>query len=476
MLDLGTVRPGTTIYIPFNTFDSNDPSASVTISGLATTDIEVYKDGSTTQRASDAGYSLLDTDGIDFDGTTGIHGISIDLADNTTANFYESGSQYWVVIASITVDAATVNFIAATFRIGYPDAILNTVIATLASQTSFTLEEGPADDDALNGMWAVIHDLASAVQLSMVEISDYVGSTRTVTLAAGATFTAAAGDNISIMGPMPLQPATTGRALEVESDGMAHADLKEYKGSVPANLADTDKLPASTQHMANDVLGAANIAANAITSSELADGAITAAKIATDAITADKIAANAIGASEIADGAIDAGAIAANALDGKGDWGDATVANQTTISNQVAAVDTVVDAILVDTGTTIPATLGTPAGADMSADIAAIKTVADGIASDNPNTVTKGVQLTALPFLMVDATDFATPETGLTVSGTISKDGGAFAAVTNAVSEIGNGVYAITLTASEMDADTIIVRFTATGAADRFITLVTQPT
>ena len=65
--DLGEVRPGGTIYVPFHTFDSNDPQASVTITGLATTDIEIYKDGSVTQRASDAGYTLLDTDGIDFD-------------------------------------------------------------------------------------------------------------------------------------------------------------------------------------------------------------------------------------------------------------------------------------------------------------------------------------------------------------------------------------------------------------------------
>ena len=203
MIDLGTVRPGTTLYIPFNTFDSNDPSASVTISGLATTDVEVYKDGSVTQRASDSGYALLDTDGIDFDGITGIHGISIDLADNTTANFYEAGSQYWVVISSITVDAATINFIAATFRIGYPDALLNTTIATLASQTSFTLEEGSADNDAYNGWTAVIHDLASAVQVAAGLVGDYVGSTKTVTLNADpGIFTMAAGDNISLFPPI----------------------------------------------------------------------------------------------------------------------------------------------------------------------------------------------------------------------------------------------------------------------------------
>lgn len=198
MIDLGTVRPGTKLYIPFATYDSNDPSASVTLTGLATTDIEIYKDGSTTQRGSDSGYALLDTDGIDFDSITGIHGFSIDLADNSTAGFYAAGSQYWVIVASITVDSGTVNFIAATFRIGYPDAILNTTIATLSSQTSFTLTAGPAEDNALIGMTCLVHDIASATQIAQGVVSAYTGSTKTVTLAFDpAIFTMAAGDNIS---------------------------------------------------------------------------------------------------------------------------------------------------------------------------------------------------------------------------------------------------------------------------------------
>ena len=241
MIDFGTVRPGTTLYIPFNTYDSNDPSASVTITGLATTDIEVYKDGSVTQRASDSGYALLDTDGIDFDTTTGIHGFSIDLADNTTAGFYASGSQYWVVVAGITVDAGTVNFVAATFRIGYPDAILNTTIATLSSQTSFTLTSGPAEDDALNGRMCIIHDVASAVQVGHAVISDYTGATKTVTLAAGTTFTAAATDNISILGLAPLQPTTAGNTLDVTTTGAAGIDWGNIENKTTANdLSGTD--------------------------------------------------------------------------------------------------------------------------------------------------------------------------------------------------------------------------------------------
>ncbi|MBK9021638.1 MAG: hypothetical protein IPL72_17295 [Sulfuritalea sp.] len=121
-LHLGAVPASSTLYIPFATYDSSDGS-SITMTGLAATDIEIYKNGSATQRSSDAGYALLDTDGIDFDGITGIHGFSIDLSDNTDAGFFSVGGFYWVVVSSVTVDSQTVNFIAATFRIVAAEAI-----------------------------------------------------------------------------------------------------------------------------------------------------------------------------------------------------------------------------------------------------------------------------------------------------------------------------------------------------------------
>lgn len=112
---LGDFPTGATVYVPFHTF--NAAGASVTITGLAVTDIEIYKDGGTTQRSSDAGYTLLDTDGIDFDGITGIHGFKVDLSDNTDAGFYAAGHDYTIVVSSITVDSQTVSFVAATFSI-----------------------------------------------------------------------------------------------------------------------------------------------------------------------------------------------------------------------------------------------------------------------------------------------------------------------------------------------------------------------
>lgn len=119
-INFGYVPANSTLYVPFATYNSD--GASVTITGLAVTDIEIYKNGSTTQRASDAGYTLLDTDGIDFDGITGIHGFSIDLGDNTDASFYTAGAQFTIVVSSITADGQTVNFIPGIFRIGPVEA------------------------------------------------------------------------------------------------------------------------------------------------------------------------------------------------------------------------------------------------------------------------------------------------------------------------------------------------------------------
>lgn len=108
MFYLGDHAPGAVIPFPFDAYDN--AGASVTITGLAVTDIEVYKNGSTTQRSSDNGYTLLDTDGIDFDGTTGLHGFSIDTGNNSDAGFWAAGNYYWVNVNSITVDGQTVRF------------------------------------------------------------------------------------------------------------------------------------------------------------------------------------------------------------------------------------------------------------------------------------------------------------------------------------------------------------------------------
>ena len=111
-----------TVPIFFSTYGKTN-GESITLTGLAVTDIEIYKGTSMTQRSSDSGYVLLDTDGIDIDSITGIHGFSIDLSDNGDAGFYAVGSIYHVVVSAVTVDSQTVNFVADRFRIVTAESI-----------------------------------------------------------------------------------------------------------------------------------------------------------------------------------------------------------------------------------------------------------------------------------------------------------------------------------------------------------------
>jgi hypothetical protein len=96
--------------------------------------------------------------------------------------------------------------------------------------------------------------------------------------------------------------------------------------------------------------------------------------------------------------------------------------------------------------------------------LSALDTDLGTIISNQTVGIKKGVERTIV-YKMVDATDFATPEPGIDVTETISKDGGAFAACTNADSEIANGWYKIVLTATEMNANEIIFKGTGAGCA-----------
>jgi hypothetical protein len=80
-----------------------------------------------------------------------------------------------------------------------------------------------------------------------------------------------------------------------------------------------------------------------------------------------------------------------------------------------------------------------------------------------------------VPLSMYDASDTTILKTGLTLACTIRKDSGGFVATTNAAAEVGtSGVYALVLTATEMDADLIVVKATAAGGCDQVAILVTD--
>lgn len=127
------------------------------------------------------------------------------------------------------------------------------------------------------------------------------GSTYTLVLTSGTV------DGVSVVGEVvgvfsiearsALRPTTAGRTLTVESDGVAHADVKEIAAAA---------VSASTAQLGVNVVNAGGTAwgSGAITAGAIASNAITDAKIATGAITAEKIAADAITGDKIAPGAI----------------------------------------------------------------------------------------------------------------------------------------------------------------------------
>jgi hypothetical protein len=91
------------------------------------------------------------------------------------------------------------------------------------------------------------------------------------------------------------------------------------------------------------------------------------------------------------------------------------------------------------------------------------------------NRIQKNTDLAGFQFFMRDAITHLAA-TGLTVTSQRSLDGGALSACTNSATQIGNGVYTINLAAADLNGNNVLLRFTATGADDCIMRLVTQPT
>lgn len=110
---LGNFAEDATVYTMFNTFSSDDPSASCTITNFANTDVHIHKDDGLAQRNNAAGITVS----VDFDGITGSHMVKIDTSDNTVAGFWVVGHEYFVRIEGTTIDGATINSVIGQFSI-----------------------------------------------------------------------------------------------------------------------------------------------------------------------------------------------------------------------------------------------------------------------------------------------------------------------------------------------------------------------
>lgn len=81
------------------------------------------------------------------------------------------------------------------------EVIVKTTIATLTSQTVFTLTDGPTDNNAINGALVIFRDAATAAQKAYGFVNAYVGASKQVTLEAAPSFTIATTDYVTIVAP-----------------------------------------------------------------------------------------------------------------------------------------------------------------------------------------------------------------------------------------------------------------------------------
>ena len=128
-----------------------------------------------------------------------------------------------------------------------PQLLQSTTIATLATQVSFTLTAGSTDDDAYNGAVVVVTDQSTSAQKAVGTVSDYTGSTKTVTLASDpAIFTMATGDTIDVIANASSAPTAGANAIAVwdavQSSHVIAGTFGEIATEVAACLADTDEL------------------------------------------------------------------------------------------------------------------------------------------------------------------------------------------------------------------------------------------
>lgn len=91
------------------------------------------------------------------------------------------------------------------------------------------------------------------------------------------------------------------------------------------------------------------------------------------------------------------------------------------------------------------------------------------------NNIKKNVALDKFAFLMTDSTNHL-PATGKTITATRLIDGGAFAAGTLAnAAEVSDGIYTVDFGSGDLNGNVIVLRVTASGCDDTFVTFITVP-
>lgn len=359
MIYYGDFAEDDTVNMVFNTFSSDDPSASVTITNLADADVKVHKDLGLTQIATDGA-----TVSIDFDSITGNHAITIDTSAHAD---YSTGSEYQVRVEGTTVDGATINAWIGCFSIERAGGVLALL---KAGNISANVEQISGD--------ATAADNAE----SFFDGTGYAGTNNVIPTVTTTT-------NLTNLPTIPANWLTaSGTAADFTTEiqaGLATASaLSTVDGNVDAIKAVTDVLPDSgalTSLATASALATVdgNVDAILLDTAEIGAAGAGLTALATqasvntidsnvDAILVDTGTDIPARFDGIEGATFNTATDSLEALRNQGDasWITADVSSLATAANLATVagyIDTEVAAILEDTGTTLPAQLDSISGA-----------------------------------------------------------------------------------------------------------------
>lgn len=312
---LGDYAEDAAVYIIFNTFTSNDPSASCTITNFINTDVHIHKDDGLTQRNNAAGITVS----VDFDGITGSHMVKIDTSDNTVAGFWVAGHDYFVRIEGTTIDAATINSVIGQFSIenrsNEVDVVKLLGTAWVTPTVAGTPDINVKSEDNIDFGALKKTSLNASTPVSVTTVTGNVdGSVGSLT-----GHTVQTGDSYPVVshadhGNAKLVRSTTpANALDVSATGEAGLDFANIKDATGAHTLTNITVPVTT----------------AVTNEVTAD----AVKISGDSTAADNLESQ---------------------YDTTGLSGDTFPATQEQVGNiasGTAATNTVAESVTVSTGT-----------------------------------------------------------------------------------------------------------------------------
>jgi len=252
MQDIGVVQQDSTVRIMFVTRDGSGGAVAPS-TAFENADVEIYKDGSATQRSSDAGITMTSP----FDTVTGLHLLAIDLSDNTDAGFWAAGSNYHVTIQpDETVDGQTVVEVLAQFTIETDTqkalrtfnsaAFITDTVTTTTSNTTTAVNltdflDAQAPDNSTTGELWLWQDSTGELEYFRVQSMTSLVATVEAWPAGGALSAAvAASDKLWRVGYVDVNTAA------ISDDIVAADNWEEFASAIVTGIAGATSLSTTT--------------------------------------------------------------------------------------------------------------------------------------------------------------------------------------------------------------------------------------